>query len=172
MKKSLFVLLCAVILLSCNNNKSINKSVFDENSSQEILIGKCNINGFKQEPFNIWYTDEYSKYQVDMEALSNVAGKDMHAIKIEIVLGTWCHDSQREVPRFMKILERINFPENQYEIICVNSKKKVDGIDINTLNIKRVPTFIFYFDNNEIGRIVESPAATLEKDIAEIMKNY
>ena len=36
------------------------------------------------------------------------------------------------------------------------------------LSIHRVPTFLFYKDGEEIGRIVESPVGNLELDIAQI----
>jgi hypothetical protein len=37
------------------------------------------------------------------------------------------------------------------------------------LNIRRVPTFIFYKNGREINRIIESPLATLEEDIISIV---
>ena len=37
------------------------------------------------------------------------------------------------------------------------------------LDIELVPTFIFYRNGEELGRIVETPEDTLEKDLAEIV---
>ena len=38
-----------------------------------------------------------------------------------------------------------------------------------SLNIERVPTFIIYRNKNELGRIVEYPETSLEKDMLDIM---
>ena len=37
------------------------------------------------------------------------------------------------------------------------------------MNITHVPTFIFYRDGLELGRIVEYPNRTIEKDMVEIL---
>lgn len=37
------------------------------------------------------------------------------------------------------------------------------------LNIFRVPTFIIYENNREVGRIVEYPATTMERDLLQIL---
>lgn len=49
--------------------------------------------------------------------------------------------------------------------------KKAEGFDIDQFIIERVPTFIFYKNESEIGRIIETPVETLEKDILNILKN-
>ncbi len=170
--RTIFIILSAAFLLhSCGSGEGVNETIFDEHSEQEILIGKCTIDGFKKEPFNIWYTDEYSKYDVDLDALTEIGSKKMDAVRIKIVLGTWCHDSQREIPRFMKILDKISFPESNYEFYCLDGKKKIEGMDISSLDIQRVPTIIVYFQDEELGRIIETPLASLEKDFSEILKN-
>ena len=35
-------------------------------------------------------------------------------------MGTWCDDSKRVVPRFIKILESVNFPMENLKIVAVN----------------------------------------------------
>jgi len=37
------------------------------------------------------------------------------------------------------------------------------------LGIERVPTFIFYVNNIEAGRIIENPVTSLEKDMVNIL---
>ena len=37
------------------------------------------------------------------------------------------------------------------------------------LNIEKVPTFIFYKNGIEIGRIIESPEKSIEKDFLKIL---
>ena len=54
-------------------------------------------------------------------------------------------------------------------LIAVNEDKKTEEDEIDTLNIKLVPSFIFYRDGSELGRIVESPEKSLEVDVLGIL---
>ena len=88
-------------------------------------------------------------------------------------MGTWCGDSKQEVPRFYKVLEACEFPEDQLTVIALSSKpymyKKSPNHEEAGLNIHRVPTFIFYKDRKEVNRIVEHPIETFEKDMLNIV---
>ena len=87
-----------------------------------------------------------------------------------MVLGTWCGDSRREVPRFYKILESLEYDLENMTVICVNTSKTADGTNVDQLNIQKVPTIIYYKDEIELGRIIESPQESLEKDMSSIVK--
>jgi thiol-disulfide isomerase/thioredoxin len=84
-------------------------------------------------------------------------------------MGTWCEDSQLETPRFYKLLDSLKFDPNKLTMITVNRAKKTPDNLQEGLNIFRVPTFIFYKKNKEIGRFVEYPRETLENDILKIV---
>ena len=86
-------------------------------------------------------------------------------------MNTKCHDSKREVPRLIKILNSLNFPEKNLKIILLNSEKKTsDGLEIGKL-ITNTPTIIFLNESEEVNRIVEFPYENLEKDILNIINN-
>ena len=85
--------------------------------------------------------------------------------------GTWCGDSHREVPRLLKILDAVKYPEQRLTLVAVNRKKETpDGEDV-PYNIKRVPTIIVQNKyGKEVGRIIESPnSGSLENDLLEIL---
>jgi thiol-disulfide isomerase/thioredoxin len=86
-------------------------------------------------------------------------------------MGTWCSDSRREVPRFLRILDELNFNNELLTINYVDRKKESPEGDISSLDIKYVPTFIFYKGGKEIGRIIETPQITLESDFKNILYN-
>jgi len=86
-------------------------------------------------------------------------------------MGTWCSDSRREVPNFYKILDKLNYPDNKITLINVDRKKNGIEIDVSKLNIELVPTFIVYRNNTEIGRIIETPNESLERDLLKILEN-
>jgi thiol-disulfide isomerase/thioredoxin len=85
-------------------------------------------------------------------------------------MGTWCSDSRREVPRMLKVLDIIGFPKENLSIINVDRNKKGIADEADDLNIELVPTFILYEDEKEIGRIIETPEETLEKDLVRIVE--
>ncbi|MGD0710291.1 MAG: thioredoxin family protein [Bacteroidales bacterium] len=168
--KKLIILIAMMTIVMCINAQEINKTKIDEKSQMEVLIGLCNRDGLKSDLFKTYYDAEYDAYKphtIDIGNLkSALANKNITVI---IVMGSWCGDSQEQVPRFFKIIDAIGFTENNVTIYCVDRNKKTDKGEIDNLKITLVPTFIFYKDGKEIGRIVESPKATLEKDMLEII---
>ena len=84
-------------------------------------------------------------------------------------MGTWCGDSKRGVPRFYKILEETGFDEDYFELITVGRNKKTPDNLQEGFDLIRVPTFIFFKDGKEVGRFVERPRETMEKDILKII---
>jgi thiol-disulfide isomerase/thioredoxin len=90
-------------------------------------------------------------------------------ISIKIVMGTWCPDSRREVPRFMRVLNAWQFPTDKLTFIGVDDTKQSPVGEYDKLDIHRVPTFIIYKNNLEAGRIIENPATSLEQDLVNIL---
>ncbi len=168
MKKLIFVLLILPIFAFSQEE---NKIVYDENAGEDIILGVFTQQGLTKEPFSEWYTLEYDNYSVDEKILKDLDLDKFQNSVINIIMGTWCGDSQREIPRFYKILEYLKFDKHNIKSIAVNRIKEVPGMQISRLGIEKVPTFIFYLDNIEIGRIIESPEISLEKDIVKIYSN-
>ncbi|OQX73079.1 MAG: hypothetical protein B6D61_12945 [Bacteroidetes bacterium 4484_249] len=136
----------------------------------EILVGEFARNDLQKGNFGDHFFYEYRKYIPEISVLDYLKNK-IYNYDITIVLATWCYDSQEQVPRFFKILDNINYNTNYLKIICVDKSKSAGEIDISGLYIERVPTFIFYENNIEKGRIIETPESTLEKDIYNILYN-
>ncbi len=145
-----------------------NKIIEDLRTGNQMLIGKTTRDAFQNESFSGWYNAQYTKYEVNTGRLASSKDK-IKEKSITIVMGTWCSDSRREVPRMLKILDVIDFPKEQVSIINVDRNRKgIDG-EADSLNVKAVPTFIMYENDKEIGRIIEKPEETLEKDLVRIV---
>lgn len=146
----------------------LNQKTMDDKKHHEILIGFCDRAGFSTCNFDSAYQANYAPYIPDTSALRMIA-PCMKNITVKLVMGTWCGDSKEQVPRFYKILDLLRFDYNRLSLICVDRAKAAPGIDLTPLAITLVPTFIFYRDEKEIGRIVETPAISLEKDMLKII---
>jgi hypothetical protein len=145
-------------------SQEINKKVTDPKSDKEILIGYCDRSGLEKGEFGRSFEEYYNVYEPDKDVLTKLKQKQ-EGLEILIVLGTWCSDSQEQVPKFFKILDKIKFSKKDVQMICVDRDKKAGDVDIINYNIQKVPTFIIYRKGREIGRIIEIPYATLEKDL-------
>lgn len=137
-----------------------------------ILLGKSTHERLAQPPFNGWYTPNYAAYTVD----SNTANQVKSFLKNKrflLFMGTWCGDSRREVPRMYKILDYCQVRSSKIQLINLNNSdtayKQSPGHEEQGLNIRRVPTLLIYEGQREVGRIVESPVTSLEKDILAIV---
>jgi thiol-disulfide isomerase/thioredoxin len=133
------------------------------------LIGYFQKEDLLEEPYSDWYDFSYDYYEPD-EAVIAALKPLLKKVEIKVFLGTWCGDSQEQVPVFLKILEAAEYKYKKLELIGVNRGKKTPDRLEKGLDIIRVPTFIFYRKGEEIGRIVEYPQETLEADMLKILK--
>jgi thiol-disulfide isomerase/thioredoxin len=141
------------------------------NFSEQItwILGYFNPDQLTHYPYSTWYLKGFDDYQINTEALNKLLDLNKEDISIKIVMGTWCPDSRREVPRFMRVINSWNFPVPKITFIGVDDAKQSPVGEYLKLDIKRVPTFIIYKNNIEAGRIIENPATSLEQDLVNIL---
>jgi hypothetical protein len=168
--KTLLYIFCACLTINAVTAQDLNTIIADPTSDQEILYGYCDRQGLASGLFNEWFEPEYESYEVDVNKLSGIDLNVLFNCSITIVLGTWCSDSQREVPRFYKILDYLGFPEKNLKLICVDRTKNAAGTEVMGLSVNLVPTIIIFNGAEETGRIVESPVESLEADLARILE--
>lgn len=135
---------------------------------KSMLVGKTTETQLKLPPFSVWYQPNYEGYMVrdkEMETLKPL----LNGLKIKVFMGTWCVDSQREVPHFYKIIDALGHSQENIDLIAMNRQKSTPENYEEGLNITNVPTFIFYRNGKEINRIVEYPMESLEVDMKQIL---
>jgi thiol-disulfide isomerase/thioredoxin len=141
-----------------------------EFAAQETwLLGYFDLYRLKQKPYSDWYFNGFDKYQPDNEVMGKLKVLDINNLSIKIVMGTWCPDSRREIPRFMKIMDMWQFPLSKITFIGVDDLKFAPVGEYGSLRIERVPTFIVLKNNIECGRIIENPVTSLEQDLVNII---
>ena len=156
---------------SCSaQNVVVNREV-DTTTDGKMLLGTQTLSQFQNEPYIGWYKPEFDNYKLHEETMEALKKEKFNSYSITVFLGTWCGDSHRDFPRFMKIAEALNYPENKLTIIAANRKKESPAGEEALYNIQRVPTFIVSKYGKEVGRIVEFPTSGyIEKDLLEIIK--
>lgn len=159
--------MCILAFTGISAQKNLQVRV-DPKHNKPMLVGEAKLKHLKGKDFNEWYQKEYSDYVADKDIIPLIKPL-MKGINIVIVMGTWCEDSRREVPRFWKILDLCGIKEKNVKLYCVDRDKKAGVTDISSMNVLYVPTFIFYKDGKELGRIVENPVEGLEKDMIKIL---
>jgi len=148
-----------------------NQEVILENQ-QPFLLGEITAKTLSSNSYRSWYEQNFENYEADQNKIDVLKDK-LSSFNILVFMGTWCGDSKREVPRFLKILELADFPLENLKIVALDKrkesyKKSPQGEEWG-LNIRRVPTFIFYKNGKEVNRIIETPVTSLEDDILKII---
>ncbi|MCJ7446856.1 MAG: thioredoxin family protein [Bacteroidales bacterium] len=176
-----FLLIIPLILSGCKAKKPLienipvmeqtvaNQPVTNFSDQSTWLLGYFTREQISQVPHSEWYQKGYDEYQFNTEAVNKLTEISKDNLIIKIVMGTWCPDSRREVPRFMRILDLWKFQMENVTFIGVDNAKLSPAREYEKLDIQRVPTFIFYKNNIEAGRIIEVPVTSLEQDIINIL---
>jgi len=133
-----------------------------------VLVGKIEKSDLLQTPHKAWFEPMYKSYTPDKKALETIR-KNINDYEILMYMGTWCADSQREVPKFYKLLELSNYNTDNLEVIAVREDKTLPDDGQKEHDITYVPTIIFMKNGKEVGRFVEYPQEELEDDIAKIV---
>lgn len=162
----LFVLLIwSAVLGSC---AAQTYTVEIEPSGTKVLKGYFDRHVMEEDPHFSWFKTNYDAYQLDSSITAQIATltDDVHFI---MVVGTWCGDSKRELPKQFKILDAAKVPEDNVTIFGVDRSKKSQEGTTDKYTILRVPTLIVFRGEQELGRIVEHPRVTNEADLLRLL---
>jgi hypothetical protein len=111
----------------------------------------------------------YDGYEPDtalLEALKEKIG----GTRLVVVLGTWCDDSRENVPPFLKLMNLLGPAAPDVAYLGVERKgDPQQKFYVPELAVERIPTFIVYRGDREIGRIVEKPRESILGDLLQIV---
>jgi thiol-disulfide isomerase/thioredoxin len=147
----------------------LNSVVVDTDTKEKYLIGLCDLKGLQKGTYGAYFDSQFDLYQPSESYIDKLENK-IDDYEITVVMGTWCIDSKREVPRLFKVLSDAGYNLKRVKVIAVNREKQAVVVNIEDLNIERVPTIIVYKDEKEVGRIVEIPKRSMEADLWKIIK--
>lgn len=185
--KYTFALLAVAMMIGCTNStkkiteeiseeihtsatsKEINLMVEDTIDGGMMLLGPINRKGLMSEPFNEWFSENQQAHELDSAAIASLKPLLQDA-KITVFMGTWCEDSQREVPALYEILDAAEYDYDNFNIIAVSHDKETPNGLEKGHRIEFVPTLIFTKNGDTLNRIVEYAHQTLEKDMLRILQ--
>lgn len=165
-KRAILLLSLAIaIMSSCIKPKTY---IHFRKGSDQILEGSVH-KDILLDPLNFpWYKYEYGNYKVDSAILMPLKS-EKDSLQFMVFGGTWCSDTQRELPRFIKICDFLGVKEDQMLLLMLDQQKKSAYFNVKVMQITSVPTFIILRNGKEIGRVVETPQESLEKHLRQII---
>ncbi len=149
----------AAVLISCGGSKPIGPEPVERGwVSRDVLA----------QPEHHPFQARYDTVKVEDELVRMIPKLD-EGVDMLVFFGTWCPDSRREVPRFLKVVDMARVPADRVRLYALDRTKKSDDGLSEKYRIERVPTFIFERGGREIGRITEAPESTIEGDMVSIL---
>ena len=150
------ILFCAVFVTPSYAQES--EFYIGEITTQEILTKFSNF---------AKHSDDVTYQSDELSPLKQLAGD----IQIKVFFGQWCHDSIREVPRVITMLQEVNNPNIKTWYYALDTSKS-DPLGLaEKHNILKTPTIIVYKDGVELGRILEVPESSWPTDITALFNN-
>ena len=87
-----------------------------------ILLGKINKANLQVSTLTPWFNQDYRRISIDAKWTENVKPY-LKGLRVKIFMGTWCEDSQRQIPHFFKLLESLEFDQNHIEMYAMSEEK-------------------------------------------------
>ena len=150
---------CAAILCGCGSGATVGHDAGEQGWVDRAVLDK---------PENEAFRTAYDTVRVQRDLVGLIRQADA-GVDVIVFFGTWCSDSKRQVPHFLKVADTAGIPAARIRLYALDRTKKSDDGLTDTYEITRVPTFIFLRGGAEIGRITETPRAGMEADMIGIL---
>jgi hypothetical protein len=142
-------------------------SLAQDKGDNKVLLGPVAIEQLIDLPD--WFGKDYLSY-MPASIYTDEIPAAMRDVEIVCVLGTWCSDSRREVPRLIRVLQVKNIDPAKLKIFGADRNKMTPGGESAVYQVEKVPTFVFLRNGAEIGRIVETTSHSMERDMLAILR--
>jgi thiol-disulfide isomerase/thioredoxin len=165
MQKTIFFLFIT-FFLSCSNKVLFTQK---KDGSDIILNGtieKKYLNNSKKFP---WFYYGYQAYQ-PKDSIVQLIKAHVSDLGFMVFAGSWCGDTQKELPAFFKVAQLSNIKENQIQLIMLDRNKISWFMNPKIMGVKHIPCIIVYRKDKEIGRIIETVKVSMEEDLLNIIQ--
>ncbi|GAA4343886.1 thioredoxin family protein [Kangiella taiwanensis] len=168
MKLTLLFILSLMILTGCKTTEtpSSDHSQHSRFSQHMDAQGPITINELQSE-YPIFAVKRQHELNTDaVYALNQITTPT----QIIAFFGTWCHDSQREIPNLLKLKKALNNPNIQLQLIALDRQKTDNQGLAEKADVEYTPTIIVYQNQEELGRIVETTSEPIELELLNILR--
>jgi len=114
---------------------------------------------------NHHFQASYNSAEISSEQLNRLA--QASPFEVVAVYGEWCHDSHREIPRLVKLLQ--DAPNAQVSFHTVGYDKTLTVPVKGISSVEKTPTVFIFRDGKQIGVFVESSENGVVEDILQIV---
>lgn len=153
-----------LVLSNCaHSNQTANQQA--SHAKFDFSVGDISQRQLKTKHAGFFHADDYSSPSKQVKQLKQVNEE----ISLVTYFGVWCHDSQREVPRMLKLLDRVANSHISHQMIALDYQKTEPHGRATAASIVSTPTFVVLKEGIEIGRIVETPNSSLAADLLAII---
>lgn len=139
-----------------------------EKDKSIIMKGSFMIKNLKEANYT-WFKNNYEKAKVSEENIAILKDR-LNDIRFVVFLGTWCSDTHALLPSFIKLLDKIEYPNEKLQLYGVDRNKETKGIEHRLYHIEKVPTIILMRDNNEVGRITEYVEKNIQTTLMQLIE--
>ncbi|NDC40687.1 MAG: hypothetical protein EBZ77_03915 [Chitinophagia bacterium] len=140
----------------------------DEKNNSLIYRGSITFGDIMQEPSFGWMKEGTATYTPAEKTIQHLKPQ-LARCRFLVFMGTWCEDSQHLIPQFLKTLQACGY--NPADVLLYGmDRAKTSGTGIEkTYGATLLPTIIIYYDNKEVGRIIETVPGTIEAELDRII---
>ena len=110
------------------------------------------------------FAQSYQQFTPEKQDIFNMS--KLNGMEFVVFFGLWCHDSQREVSRLIKLLEDSGHDLNLLKLVAIDMKKSIPTEYASRFEVKFTPTIFVLKDGQLLAKVIEKPKQSLAKDIA------
>jgi len=150
------------------------KHLLIEASGKSILIARHEGRLGNVDESELWdivpsWKSLMARFQPDPKIVKRLEAVDA-PVHLKIYFGTWCGDSKREVPKFLKTLALADNQNITAELLMISGDFGEPWDGIRDDRITNVPTIIATSDGEELGRLVEhGQGSSMGADFVDIL---
>ncbi len=169
------LLISTIICVACSASqyseykiKSDYQITQDTKSAAPIISGAIEWHQWREQ--SLWNFKAMDSKSVDLllaRSICNIINNGDYFLII--FAGSWCEDSESQLPIIFKLFEKGGLKSSKYQLIGVDRNKEAYNISNLKYSPDKVPSLIILHNNAEIGRVEELPEKSWEQDIISIL---
>ncbi|MBX7181406.1 MAG: hypothetical protein K1X82_04780 [Bacteroidia bacterium] len=134
-------------------------------AQDSVLIGRLSINELGAVAGWEGFSRNYDQYSVQANKLAELKPYLTGVKKVYLFIGTWCSDSQEQLPGIWKVLTELGL-QNKCELIGVNREKNQPADWLKAYGAKLLPTVFWELENGQVISVMEeTPKLNFESDL-------